>query len=159
MVSAILLSAFAFLVAYLGIFYLVDLGYVLLTYRQYQSSPMDLFKNGFYTFLFTYFLFNGIMLLGSVYFSKHSFIKTILALIVGLVLLYHLNNFLMEVLTGIASVTSSAPLGGFQFEHLGENVYVTLPENSGIISDLFVRVLLPLAFWGITWLRFKEKEI
>lgn len=158
-VSAILLSAFAFLVAYVGIFYLVDGGYVLLTYRHYQNGPLNLFKNDFYGFFFTYFLFNGIMLLGSVYFTKHSFIKTLLALILGLVFLHYINNYLLEAITGVASVTSSTPFGGFQFEHQGENIYVTLPEKSDAVSSFCIRVILPLVLWGITWLRFTEKEI
>jgi hypothetical protein len=157
-IAAILLSAFGFLVVYLGIFYLVDGLYVLLTYQQYSNAPLNLFKNGFYQFVFTYFGFNALILLGSIYFNHHSFIKTLISLILGLVLLYYLNNFLMGAITGIPPVSSS-PLGGFQFEDQGENVYVTLPAVPEAISSFFVSYLLPLVFWGITWLRFQEKEI
>ena len=52
-VSSILLSAIAFLVVYVALFYLVDVAYVLLTYKFYQNGPLDLFKNGFYLFFFT----------------------------------------------------------------------------------------------------------
>jgi hypothetical protein len=158
-VSAILLSAFAFPLVYVGIFYLVDVLYVLFTYQQYGTAPLDLFKNSFYGFFFTYFLFNALILLGSVYFAKHSFIKTLLTIILGFVLIHYLNNFLMEAITGLKSITASTPLSGFQFNHQGDNIYVTLPPKPDAVSNLFIRIMLPVVLWGITWIRFTEKEI
>ncbi|GEO06376.1 hypothetical protein AAE02nite_40400 [Adhaeribacter aerolatus] len=158
-IAAIFLSGFAFLVVYLSIFYLADWLFVWLTYKEYSTTPLNLFRNGFYWLIFTYFLFNGIILLGSVYFYKLSFIKTLLALLLVLISLNYLNNFLMMVISGIENINSSTPLSGFQFEHQGENVYVTLPESLDNLSNFFVRFVLPVVFWGITWLRFREKEI
>ena len=97
--------------------------------------------------------------MGSIFFARHSLIKTLLILMLGLVLLFYLNNFLIGVITNVGFVTSSSPLGGFQFEYLSENVYVTLPARIDAVTNFFVRAVLPLAFWGIVWLRFKEKEI
>ena len=158
-VATILMSTVAFLIVYIGIYYLVDWGYVLLTYKKYGSGPLNLFKNGFYYFLFTYLTFNGIVLLGSILFSKHSFIKTILATILGFVIQYHLNDFMLELMIPEVTVTSSMPLGGFQFVDQGENVYVSLPEGVGEFNDFCVRYLLPLLLWSIAWLRLKEKEV
>ena len=158
-ISAILMSAFAFLAGYVGLFYLVDGLYVYLTYRQYNSVPFNLFRNGFHGFLYTYLLFNALILLGSVFFTKYSFIKTLLSILIGLVLLNYLNNFLMEAITGIKPIISSNLLGGFQFDYQGEHVYVTLPPACAAMSSWFIRIILPVIIWGITWLRFTEKEI
>ena len=158
-ISAILLSGFAFLGAYLGIYYMVDGLYTLLTYQYYGTTPLNLFRNGFHWLICAYFLFNGIILLGSVYFTKLSLVKTLLALLLVLVFLNYANNFLMAVISGIPNINSSTPLSGFQFEHQGENIYVNLPENIDAVSNIFVRLILPLVFWSITWLRFREKEI
>ncbi|KAA5542498.1 hypothetical protein [Adhaeribacter rhizoryzae] len=157
--AAILLSGFAFLVAYLGIYYLTDGLYTLLTYQKYGTTPLNLFRNGFYWLVCAYFLFNGIILLGSVYFTKLSFVKTLLVLLLVLVFLNYANNFLMGIISGIPNINSSTPLSGFQFEHQGENIYVNLPENIDSISNIFARAVLPLIFWSITWLRFREKEV
>jgi len=76
-----------------------------------------------------------------------------------LVFLNYANNFLMGIISGIPNINSSTPLSGFQFEYQGENIYVNLPETQDTLSNIFVRAILPLIFWSIAWLRFREKEI
>jgi hypothetical protein len=74
-------------------------------------------------------------------------------------LLYYLNNILMGGITGLKGIISSTPLDGLIFDHLGENVYVELPQTSSLVSTWFIRLILPIILWSITWLRFTEKEI
>lgn len=158
-VAAILMSTVAFLSVYLCLFFLVDGVYVRLTYKSYGTQLMDLFKNDFHHFIFTYLKFNGIILLGSIFFTKHSFIKTLLVIILGIVFLNYFNNWMIESMIPDMTVTSSGLLSSFQFVYQGENVYVNLPDAPAAVISFCEQFILPLLLWGIAWLRLKEKEI
>ena len=155
--SAVLLSSVVFLLVYLGVFFLVDGLYLSLTGQ--ERSVLHIFRNGFHEFIFLYLIFNGIVLLGRATFIKHSFLKTMVLLIVGVILLNLFNNFTLEYMMPDLTVVSSMPFNGFQFRHSGDNVHVLLPAATRAAFMPFLWVLLPLALWGITWLKIKEKEI
>ena len=155
--SAVLLSAVLFVLVYMGVFFLVDAIYLGLTGQ--DNAVFGLFQNGFHEFIFLYLIFNGVVLLGRVSFVKHSFLKTMVMIIGGVILLNLFNNFTLEQMIPDLSVTSSMPFNGFQFRHAGENVHVLLPsaERAAIMPSIWL--VLPIALWGITWLKIKEKEI
>lgn len=159
LISSIILSVIFFLVIYLCIFYLVDIGYLFATAKFQFDLILNPFKEGFYQFFFWYLLFNGIVLLGSVVFKKHSFIKTLLASILFFILFNTLNNLILESLIPEMSVVSSAAFDSFQFMHQGENIKVFLPEQADFLSAVFVRGILPISIWFIVWLKLKEKEV
>lgn len=158
-VSAILLSTVIFLTVYLGGFFLIDGLYLNLTGQAGDKGVFDMFRNGFHEFIFLYLIFNGLILLGRVSFVKHSFLKSMVAIIAGFVLLNALNNISLEYMIPDLSVTSSMPLKSFQFRQSGENVHVQLPEATQAVVAPFLWTLTPLFLWGITWLKIKEKEI
>ena len=155
--SAVLLSSVVFLLVYLGVFFLVDGLYLSLTGQ--GRSVLAIFRNGFHEFIFLYLIFNGMVLLGRATFIKHSFLKTMVLLIVGVILLNLFNNFTLEYMMPDLKVVSSMPFNGFQFRHAGENVHVLLPPATRASVMPVLWGLLPLALWGITWLKIKEKEI
>lgn len=156
-VSAVLLSTVIFLAMYLGVFFLVDGLYLSLTGQ--EKGVFDIFKNGFHEFVFLYLIFNGFILLGRVSFVKHSFLKSMVVIIAGFVLLNTLNNLSLEYLIPDLSVTSSMPFSSFQFRQSGENIHVQLPAPTRARLMPALWTLLPLFLWGITWLKVKEKEI
>lgn len=157
LLSAVLLSSVLFLTVYLGIFFLIDGIYLGITGQ--SGSLFKIFDNGFHEFIFLYLIFNGLVLVGRASFSKHSFLKTMVLIIGGVILLNTFNNFTLEYMIPDLSVTSSMPFSSFQFRHSGENIHVLLPSSTRAAFMPFLWTLLPLALWGITWLKIKEKEI
>lgn len=155
--SAVLLSSVVFLAIYLGVFFLIDALYLSLTAQ--SGNLLGIFSNGFHEFIFLYLIFNGLVLLGRASFMKYSFLKTMVLIIGVVILLNTFNNFTLEYMIPDLSVTSSMPFSSFQFRHSGENIHVLLPSSTRAAFMPFLWILLPLALWGITWLKIKEKEI
>lgn len=158
-VTSILISVVFFLGVYFLIFYLADLLYLGLTGTLAVENILNPFKDNFYQFFFLYLLFNGIMLLGSIVFNKHSFIKTLLAGVLFFIAFNYINTLMLEVLIPEASVVSTIPFDSFLFSHQGENIKVFLFTEANMVSSLFVRVVLPISIWFAVWLKLKEKEI
>ncbi|TVZ55006.1 hypothetical protein OD91_0247 [Lutibacter sp. Hel_I_33_5] len=157
--TSIIISVVFFLLIYFPTFYLADILYLLVTGKIGMEAILNPFKDGFYQFIFFYFLFNGIILLGSVIFGKHSFIKTLLAAIVLMVTLNYINTLILQSLIPEASIVSSTAFDSFLFRHEGENIKVSLFGSSDVISSVFVRFVIPISIWFTVWLKLKEKQI
>jgi len=158
-VASIIISTVVFLFAYLAVFYLVDLLYLLKTDRLEMKYLLNPIKDNFYIFFFWYLLYNSAILLGRVVFGKYSLIKTILAGILFFVAFNYLNNLILELLIPNMKVVSSIPFDSFQFVHQGENVQVFLPNWLDVIFSVFIRILLPILMWFLVWLKLKEKQV
>lgn len=157
--TSILISVVFFLAIYIPLFYLADIIYLTLTDTFAIEAILNPFKDQFYQFFFLYLIFNGMMLLGSVLFSKHSFIKTLLAGVILFIALNEINTLMLGFLIPEAAVVSSTPFDSFLFSHQGENINVFLSHNMEWLSSLFVRGMLPIGIWIAVWLQLKEKEI
>ena len=156
-ISAIILSTLIFLSVYMGAFFLVDSLYLNLTKQDSKNGFWAMFNNGFYEFIFIYFIFNGLILLGRVSFTRHSFLKTMVTIILGVVLLNTINNMTLEFMIPDLSVTSSMPLRSFLFRQAGENIQVNLPTAIQGVVSLCTWTLIPLFLWTITLLKVKEE--
>ncbi len=159
MITSIIISVLFFLLAYFFIFYLADIFYLVITDKLGFETILNPFKDNFYQFFFLYLLFNGIILLGSVIFNKHSFIKTLLAGVLFFIAFNYINTVILEFLIPEISVVSSTAFDSFLFSHQGENIKVSLLKNTNTLSSIFVRVVLPVSIWFAVWLKLKEKEI
>lgn len=157
--SSIVMSTIFFLLAYGFVYYLADIFYLALYDPKGIQAILNPFKDGFYQFLFLYFLFNGVVLLGAVMFNKHSFIKTLLALILLVVLFNYINQAILAFLMPSASIVSGISFDSFLFSHGGENIKVFLLESADLVTALFVRVILPVSLWFAVYLKLTEKEI
>ena len=158
-ITSILMSTLLFLSVYIPLFYLADFLYLSVINTQGYQNILNLFKDNFYQFFFIYLLINGFILLGSVIFNKHSFIKTLLAGVLIIVLFNYINSFILELLIPDMSVVSSIAFDSFLFRHQGENVKVLLPENVDSINSIFIRIILPVLIWITVGLKLKEKQI
>lgn len=158
-VTSIIMSTLFFLLVYLPLFYLADLLYLTLINKLGFQTVLNPFKDNFYQFFFLYLLFNGFVLLGSVVFNKHSFIKTLFVGVLLLMLFNYINLLLLNFLIPEISVVSSTAFDSFLFTHHGENIKVLLVEKADLFSSLFVRAVLPISIWFAVWLKLKEKEI
>ncbi|MFK7775816.1 MAG: hypothetical protein AB8F94_27080 [Saprospiraceae bacterium] len=157
--ASIFISTVIFLTSYLIIFYLVDILYLLKTDRFKMEYILNPFKDDFYLFFFWYLLYNAIILLGRVLFTKYSLIKTILSIFLFFILFNYLNNLILEMLIPEVNLVSSIALDSFLFHHETENVTVFLPENIDLATAVFTKFLLPISMWFLVWLKLKEKQV
>jgi hypothetical protein len=120
---------------------------------------IDFLKNGFYNNIFTFINYQSIVLLGSVYFNKTQFLKTLILVIVGFFAINTGNTILLKFITGETTITSSLPLDYFQFVHEHENMYVHLPASVEWVVSWLVHLFLPVMLWTITYFRLHEKQL
>ena len=157
--TSILMSVVFFLITFFFAFYLVDVLYLSAIGKLSVETILNPFKDGFYQFIFFYLLFNGVILLGSIVFNKHSLIKTLLAGVLLLVSFNYINKIILQFLIPEAAIVSSTAFDSFLFSNEGENIKVSLLGDTNLLSSVFVRVILPLAIWFTVWLKLKEKQI
>ncbi len=148
----------AYLFTYLGIFYTIQ-EVMLLILGSDGLHRVDLFKNGFYQFVFMFVNFQSVILLGSIFFNKSQFLKTVLVIITGEFLVYNGNNGLLKLITREKTITSNAPLDSFQFVYHNENMYVHSPPGIQLTMNVVSWLIIPVTLWLITWYRIKEKEL
>ena len=158
--NALLFTLVGYPLVYLGIFYALEgLMYFLAGGADGNFGFTDLLKNGFYTFYFTFVNIQAVILLGSLFFARNALLKTVLLLVAFFFLLTWGNGLWLQQMIGGTPITSSIAFSYFQFEHNGENVYVHLPPAADRTVTLVSSVVLPLALWYLSILRFNEKEI
>lgn len=144
---------------YVLAFTLVDQVYVLVVNSVKEPvGKIDLFKNGFYNFFFTYITYCGLVTLGSIYFDKAPFVKTMMVLIGQFFIVSGANNLILQWFTGLPEVVSTTPFGNFQFRSNGENIYVNLPDNVGEPVSFVFSYILPIVLWYIAYVCLTEKE-
>lgn len=176
LLSAILFSVVLYFICYTAVYYIIDFIMVKLSnsmtaarYVQENKSgfhPQEIVNvfvspfssfNLFYYVLIFYFSIQSIFLLGSVYFSKYSYIKTLVwGLIVFLVLVFWEHKI----------VDSFMPHGSFfkpftvyrVFEN-GKELMIRLPEWFSSILLFLMMYTLPPILWIVTYFRLKEKEV
>jgi hypothetical protein len=123
------------------------------------AAHTDLLHNKFYLNIFVYTDLQLMVLLGSIYFKKTAFVKTVLVCIAGFVALNNLNMYLLQWMTGRTQITSAFPFDYFQFEHNGEHVYVHLPQRVNTITCILLDGVKPALLCCCCYLRLKETEI
>jgi|GEM_PF-1883204 len=157
---ALMYGILGYIVAYFILFFGVKTAIVAIVAPTGSSwGSFDLFKNGFYQFLFTFITFQSVVLWGSVFFNKSQFLKTLVLMIAGLFIIFNGNSLLLKWMTGEKKIDATMPLDSFQFTYQGENIYVYPPDVVGFASSLFLWVLVPVCLWVITWYLLKEKEL
>jgi hypothetical protein len=176
--SGILYAVILFFVSYTIIFYIVDFTMVKLSYsvgsaravREHlgpirAESIVNVFfatkggrENFLLYFLLAYFGIQSIFLLGSIYFVKNTYIKT---LIFGLIVFLFLIFFVHKILG------SFTPDGGFLkpftvyriFDNTKGELSVQLPEWFSMILLFLIKYALAPCLWVVTYFRLKEKEV
>ncbi len=180
LLCALFFGVFLFFIAYTLIFYIVDIPMVEIANRSKMeghllrlAGPGNLNRLGVVNvfalnlgsgpgipvrlFLLGYFAIQSAFVLGSAWFTRYSFIKTIVAVLVFL-LIQMLLQRLLET-----SVPHGWFIGGWfswrQFLPDGGVHTVSLPL--WIQDSLFylMEYCLPFVFWMITYYRLKEKEV
>jgi hypothetical protein len=126
--------------------------------------------------LLLYFVLQAIFIFGSVYFSKFSFIKTVIvSLLIGLLITFLIVKVIAPILPPgsyyhditsyeVYTVKNGVTVNGVT---TGISIYndpvtdklVTLPDWIGDILLFLLKFAFAPAFWAATYFRLKEKEI
>ena len=177
---ALFFGVFLFFVAYTLIFYLVDIPMVGLSNKVHalymqkhhltvtddiasiysifslENLPMQESKSN--VLLLFYFALQAAFILGSIYFGRYSFLKTIVSLLLFL---------LVCMLYFVKVIDASVPDGWYmgheffswrQLDDRGQNM-VKLASWAGDGFIFVIKYCFPLIFWSITYIRLKEKEV
>jgi hypothetical protein len=122
--------------------------------RKYEPAPSDVKQ--FYAY--TFFVLQGTLFLGSLYFTKNSLIKTLGSVLIVTILAFVLNLFLTYHFTGYPQSVMAFPFTFWNIFESEQRYTVRYPEP---IDDLveFVPMLIVVALVCITYVRLKEKEI
>ena len=134
-----------------------------------HSSPINIFTPSADLFVFypgdnvdlftAFFPVQSVFILGSIYFAKNSFFKTLVVLLVIWLLFFILEDkLLFPLLPGNARssnfvTTCEVP------DNNGNETYYTLPFWIGTMMKFAARFLVTPAIWLAAYYRLKEKEI
>lgn len=177
LLSAILYGVILYFICYTVIFYMVDFTMVKvsngiistavehdhsITYRAQEIAnvfaPTDFAGgNEIIYFLLGYFAIQSIFLLGSVYFVKNSYIKTMVSgLIVFLVLVF----FVQKVIGSFMPGGFFQPFTIYRVFNQGEHdLMVQLPEWFSSMLLFLIKYSLAPCLWVVAYFRLKEKEV
>jgi len=178
LLCALFFGVLLFFIGYTLVFYLVDIpmlrlsNSILIKYpRNYQGTSVQIPPGPLYnvfhnqafipesrTFLAGFFSAQALFFLGSVYFTRWTFIKSV---IVGLLCL------LVFVIIDARLINFFLPSGWHDVFFLWihndadqhPSQYIRLPHTTEKILNIFIAVCAPLFLWIITWQRLKEKEV
>lgn len=177
LLAAILFGVVLYFICYTAIFYFVDFimvkasnGIVSNIYEKEHLgrftpqevanvfvSPKVNGDNFYILILLVYFTVQSIFLLGSIYFSKYSYIKT---LVWGLIVFLALVFFQHKI------IESFMPHGGFfnatvyrVWAGEGKEYSISIPEWIGIAGVFLIKYSLPPLLWIVSYFRLKEKEV
>lgn len=174
---SILYAVVLFFIVYTAIFYVVDTIMVLFvntfhpSYNKpdangilYKASVTNVFGqygrvNGTPFFFAIYFAVQSAFLLGSVYYEKYSFVKTVISLFVVFLAIYFAWGFLLE--TVLPEGGYARDIGSFRVSNTkgGSDYLVELPV---VVREILIAATkwgLPFFFWVVTYFRLKEKEV
>ena len=116
-------------------------------------------ENGAPFFLSGYFAVQAAFLLGSVYFEKYSFVKTVISLFFIVLVMFMINEYLLEPILPEGSFVKD--IGSFRVfnEKEGSDFLVELPVAVRNVITSLVQYGFPFLFWVVTYFRLKEKEV
>jgi hypothetical protein len=181
LLCAIFFGVFLFFIAYNLLYYIVDIPMVHIANRiiaeKHQVWPgtntqigtvdvLNVFTESgppfwdgqYHVFMTVYFSVQSAFILGSVRFTRYSFLKSIVAVLIC---------FLGGIFVLNKGIEAHLP-SGWRLDNLFEWVQYPAVEDTGVVrlSDwietalmILVRFSPPLILWVIAWYRLKEKEI
>ena len=108
--------------------------------------------------LMVYFTAQSVFLAGSVFFTRFSFIKTAITLMVFAFLVFVLVLTLGQVVLPEGSFSGEG-MGSYHFWIGGEKGMIRLPENMFKVFRFILLYAFAPAFWVASYFKLKEKEV
>jgi hypothetical protein len=125
-----------------------------------RSADVFIFYPGDTIDLFTaFFPIQSAFILGSVYFNKNSFFKTLVVLLLIWLFFFILEDKLLFPLLPREASISNVFTASVITENTGTETYYTLPFWMGGLVTFLMRFGITPAIWLATYYRLKEKEI
>lgn len=106
---------------------------------------------------YNYFLIQGGMFLGSIYFPKNAFLKTAVTLLIVILAISGFHYTLANQFAGNPSALFTIPFSYWNITQ-GSRFVIKYPEPVDTLIWIFL-LLLIAALWGIAYVRLREKEI
>jgi hypothetical protein len=158
-------SFILFQIVFIAVYYTIISTIVALGHWPAGTAPiLDVFSTEYriYTSYIGYAFLHGILIYGAIYFKKMHFIKTAFSFFILLMVLWLINDWVVELMTGQA-ISHNPPFAGMSFS------YNTAAKSSDYANiDLtpypFNWVLalfgaLGVLFWFAAYYRLKEKKV
>jgi hypothetical protein len=131
---------------------------------KYNFLPAEVFTY----FNYCYFILHSVVFLGSIYFTKASYIKTAVFAFVTVLVVVFSNLGIANLFVGTTGKLVTFPMSGWKIWD-SSNMYmirdghakffhIVHPANAMYAFQAFA-ALVTLCFWYISYLRLKEKEI
>ena len=167
--SGIIVSGVLFVIIYLGVYRLIDLFFVnsyrnnldfnAINYRTlYNSVEIFSFKNSIAQIAFAaFFNISGVMLLGSLYFNRVSYIKVSLLICTFLIGTYFINLLFASFFFN--NIDLAIPFRNIFLKVDKEVGIIDMPLIPATVIGFIIAYVLPAALWVLSYLRLKEKEI
>ena len=126
------------------------------TMVRYEPIPLSLLQY----FISIHIIVQASVFLGSIYFSKLSYIKTAGILLAAVTVIFLTNWVFAHAVTHHPTNIVTFPFSSWRiwYANTGRSYYVDLPETMQYVVYSFP-VLFLLAAWYISFVRLKEKEI
>jgi hypothetical protein len=181
LLCALFYGVVLFFTAYTLVFYLVDIPLVQLSnsilekyprnfsnsslrigpsivYNIFTAAQGPIPEKDFHLFLCTFFSAQAVFILGSLYYTRYAFIKSIIAVLVCA---------LLYIIIEAKLIGSLLPPGWdgdfFNWVHIDADGHpdklIYLPNSLGRMLTLLIQVTPPFIVYTITYLRLKEKEV
>lgn len=170
-ISTLLVTTVGFLLVYHLAFYIAYLVMDAIVFTRKGVHIVNDLRNYMhdtpaYYWYYVWFIAQGFMLMGAVYFQKYSFIKTLFLLTVFLGALYLINSVFVFIFFGgqMRAWYEHAPfigvntLHGVTKEDPG-NTMLIIPETLQKIFLFIAKYLLPPMLWTLAYVRLRDKEI
>ncbi|MCF2498440.1 hypothetical protein [Dyadobacter chenhuakuii] len=119
-------------------------------------------------FCFAYFILHSLLLLGSIYFSKRSYVKTAAFIVASVIIVFTIHLSMAHYLTHYPSKLNTLPFTSWQMWYFkdgnftvfrGLNTFhIQFPNNIYHAIQAFITLFI-LSIWYIAYLRLKEKEV
>jgi hypothetical protein len=170
---SLLYTVILFFVVFTSVFYLVDILMIALV-DSFQATNIHMKDKGVVNIfkaarlpvegesainiLIIFFGIQSIFLLGSVYFAKYSFIKTIISGFVVFFIVFCLVYFLFEMMPDGQYIRGF--LTDYRVDNDGKESYlVSIPRWPGQILYYFLMYGVAPFLWIVTYFRLKEKQV
>ena len=158
-----------FVIIYLGFYRLIDLFFVS-NYRNnldhnainyqtlYNSVEIFSFNNSIAQVVFVaFFNISGVMLLGSLYFNRVSYIKVSLLICTFLIVTYFINLLFASFFFN--QIDLAVPFRNIFLKVDKEVGIIDMPSVPATVIGFTIAYILPATLWLLSYLRIKEKEI
>ncbi|HWB28306.1 MAG TPA: hypothetical protein VG738_22695 [Chitinophagaceae bacterium] len=140
-----------------------------ITTTLYPAKTVNIFSPGVDSFIFypgdtaelfsAFFPIQSAFILGSVYFTKNSFFKTIVALLVMFMIFFIVMGKMFTPMFPASSQTFNSFTIVKTFNGAGDETIYSLPFWIGNIADFLVKFVITPVLWVATYYRLKENEI